>query len=249
MEFLLALRKGAYALESEGSLNRVEKAFCVYCGLPANTRDHVPPKCLLEKPYPANLRWVPSCEKCNTGFSLDEQYFLILLGQIGLTNALLQKTEMGGVIDRTLERAPKLDERLIASLETDEDGRILVRPEIARVNRVIQKVGLGCFILRYGRIPRLEKLVPVAAYPYAMREERPAPLFVATFTERFRSKRWNHVQRGVFSYIIVRDPMTSRRLWCVMDFYETLWGVVHFPNPKSVQARQDRQLWLLWKRD
>lgn len=202
-------------------------SFCVYCGAPATTRDHVPPKCLLEKPYPTDLPTVPSCKKCNSSFSLDEQYFLILLAATTEANpAILRKVAKGGVIERTLERSPRLDERLLASLNTDNDGRIIVLPEFQRVNRILQKIGLGCFVLKYGHAPKLQELLPVT-YPHARAEEQLPEL---AFMERLRSKRWSHVQRGVFSYIIIRGPWTSRGLCCVMDFYEAVWGIVLLSN-------------------
>ena len=47
---------------------------CLYCGSTADTKDHVPPKALLEKPYPKNCRTVPACKSCNLGFSQYEGY-------------------------------------------------------------------------------------------------------------------------------------------------------------------------------
>lgn len=47
---------------------------CIYCGETANTREHCPPKLFLNNPYPNDLPVVPSCEKCNNGFSKDELY-------------------------------------------------------------------------------------------------------------------------------------------------------------------------------
>ena len=38
---------------------------CIYCGGPAETRDHVPSRCLLERPYPENLPAVGCCKECN----------------------------------------------------------------------------------------------------------------------------------------------------------------------------------------
>jgi hypothetical protein len=35
----------------------------------------VPSRILLDKPFPENLPVVPCCDKCNQGFSLDEEYF------------------------------------------------------------------------------------------------------------------------------------------------------------------------------
>ena len=45
---------------------------CSYCLREATTKDHVVPRCLLEKPYPPNLLTIPSCCECNTGFKQDE---------------------------------------------------------------------------------------------------------------------------------------------------------------------------------
>lgn len=47
---------------------------CVYCGEPANTREHCPSKVFLTKPYPSDLPVVPACERCNNSFSSDELY-------------------------------------------------------------------------------------------------------------------------------------------------------------------------------
>lgn len=218
---------------------------CVYCGEPGMTKDHVPPRCLLEKPYPTNLRTVPCCSRCNSNFSIDEQYFLILLGQIGTSPTLTAKVQPGGAIDRALSRRPAIDERIIQSMETSEDGRIMLHPETERINRVIRKIALGIFVQHYRRYPKWEAVSSVAAFPYNIEDQRPLPFFIATFTERFRAKPWRHVQHGVFSYIIVRDPKDSSKLWCIMDFHQTLWGVAHLPNPRSVSARQSRQLGLL----
>jgi hypothetical protein len=133
----------------------VTKRRCVYCGGQAITRDHVPPRCLLERPYPPNLPTVPSCSSCNAGFSLDEQYFVVLLTQVGVAPTLFRKQGPEGSITRALQKAPALKRRIFNSLASDEEtGAILIRPELRRVHRVIQKIGLGLFVLRYNRVPR-----------------------------------------------------------------------------------------------
>ncbi len=52
-------------------------SICVYCGEPSSTRDHVPPNLLYPKPRPSNLISVPSCETCNGGFSMDDEYLRV----------------------------------------------------------------------------------------------------------------------------------------------------------------------------
>lgn len=52
---------------------------CVYCGRPADTREHTPSKVFLDKPYPEQLGIVPACYTCNNSFSKDELLFSLLI--------------------------------------------------------------------------------------------------------------------------------------------------------------------------
>lgn len=69
----IAVTQGAGArLRKKGS--RRDKGFCVYCGLePANTRDHIVPKCLFPEPLP-ELITAPACLECNREKAQLEQY-------------------------------------------------------------------------------------------------------------------------------------------------------------------------------
>jgi hypothetical protein len=224
---------------------RLLRTHCIYCGAVATTRDHVPPKFLLGKPLPANLRTVPCCRSCNNEASLDEQYFLVLLSHVADSPSMEAKLVPGGIIKRTLNQAPALEERLLRALDVDEEtGNPVIRPEMQRVNRVVKKIATGLFVLRYGRVPAVDQIARAALYPYKPNDERPLPYFIATFTERFKSKQWSTVQPGAFSYIFVRDPQHSGKVWCVMDIFQSLWGVVHLPNPKKARVRAVPQLWL-----
>lgn len=217
---------------------------CVYCGSNATTRDHVPPRFLLDRPFPPNLHTVPSCASCNQGASLDEQYLLTLLGQVSHSPLIISKAANGGSIAKTLERSPGLFSRIFDSFEFDEDdGRMLIRPEMQRVNAVIRKIATGLFVLRYGRVPASTSVGPVGVYQSNANDDH-LPYFITKFTERFGRKQWRIVQPDVFSYIFVRDPKSSSKVWCVMDIHRTLWGVAHLPNPKSAQIRSDPQFWL-----
>lgn len=51
---------------------------CAYCGSQNNLeRDHVPPKNLFPRPRPRKLISVPSCSKCHSDTSKDDEYFRI----------------------------------------------------------------------------------------------------------------------------------------------------------------------------
>lgn len=52
-----------------------KRSFCAYCGRDKElTVDHIPPKLLLEAPFPDNLITVPACVECNKTFQRDDEY-------------------------------------------------------------------------------------------------------------------------------------------------------------------------------
>ncbi|MFA6041404.1 MAG: hypothetical protein WC733_07860 [Methylophilus sp.] len=124
----------------------------------------------------------------------------------------------------------------------EETGKPFIQPEIHRVNRVVRKMATGLYTLRYGCVPTSDEIGRVELYPYTVEDLRPLPYFIATFTERFKQKKWQKIQSGTFSYIFVGDPQSSRTLWCIMDIYQSFWGIVQFPKPKRTQLRASQQL-------
>ncbi|MGH7072849.1 MAG: HNH endonuclease [Stellaceae bacterium] len=57
------------------SHNTTPHDICAYCGEPACTVDHVPPRCLFTPPLPSNLITIPACKNCNNGASDDDEVF------------------------------------------------------------------------------------------------------------------------------------------------------------------------------
>lgn len=118
------------------------EVFCTYCGEnEPTTRDHVPSRVLLDKPYPDNLPVVPSCRKCNESFSMDEEYFVCLLecSRKGTTEI----AEIGREkVKNILIRKEKLHERLISSM-LKKDSDIFFEIESKRFTNVILKLARG----------------------------------------------------------------------------------------------------------
>ena len=114
---------------------------CIYCGGPAETREHVPSRCFLERPYPENLPVVRSCVKCNQGFSKDEEYFVCLV-----ESALCGSTDPDKIrrptVARILRNSPALHAR-INSARSESDGRIQFAPEGQRIVNVMLKLARG----------------------------------------------------------------------------------------------------------
>ena len=199
------------------------------------------PRCLLEHEYPDNLPTLPCCRACNAERSLDEEYFRVALAQVGFHPLLQEKLSPGGVVDRALERRPTLDDRIVKALYVKSDGGVYSAPEMDRMERVAQKIAFGLFCHRYelGRVPDIGDFKPA---PLAHSEDAMNHIFVMAHNERFMPRRWVHLQRGVFSYMFVRNWVWSDfgKLACIMKFYETLWAAVMCPWP-SHGSRSHRQ--------
>jgi hypothetical protein len=114
---------------------------CVYCGGPADTRDHVPSRILLEPPYPENLPVVGCCEQCNQGFSKDEEYVVCLLEAVLAGCADPSEIKRASVA-RSLQRSPALRARIEAA-RRQVDGRIEFAVETERMRNVMLKLARG----------------------------------------------------------------------------------------------------------
>ncbi len=75
---------------------------CAYCGAQATTKDHIPPKGTYAKGWP-DKPWVPACESCNKGASLDDEY-MQRLSMLWGADACKDAVEVGEKFMRSLER-------------------------------------------------------------------------------------------------------------------------------------------------
>lgn len=114
---------------------------CIYCDDIAETRDHVPSKCLLDAPYPTNLPVVGCCEECNQGFSKDEAYLVCLI-----ESALCGSTDPEKIrrpsVAKIMQNSPALRAR-IENSRTVLDGQPAFVPEAERVQKVMLKLARG----------------------------------------------------------------------------------------------------------
>lgn len=114
---------------------------CIYCGGVAETRDHVPSRILIDRPYPENLPVVGSCKSCNQGFSLDEEYLVCLIESTiaGTTNPdKLRRPAVG----RIMRNSPALQARIQGARREYED-RVEFAVEEERIQNVMLKLARG----------------------------------------------------------------------------------------------------------
>ncbi len=114
------------------------KGFCVHCGGPHETVDHVPSKVLLDEPYPENLMAAPACRKCNNKLSIDEEYLACLLECVIAGDTAPEKLHRAKVA-RILRENSSLLTRLQQARTDGAEGPVWA-PEDDRVNRVVLKL-------------------------------------------------------------------------------------------------------------
>ena len=56
-----------------------ENPICIYCGAPATTTDHCPPRCFFEGRHWPETYEFPACKPCNERARLDEQALAVLI--------------------------------------------------------------------------------------------------------------------------------------------------------------------------
>ena len=96
---------------------------CYYCGKPATTTEHVPPRCLFPEmrdsggvDYRNNLLTVPSCDEHNAKKSNDDEYFLFILTCSLDTNAVARNLFLQKV-SRAIKRKPNCFSRFVVKPE------------------------------------------------------------------------------------------------------------------------------------
>lgn len=114
---------------------------CIYCGGHADTRDHIPSKCLLDKPYPENLAVAGCCDICNQSFSRDEQYVACFIECVRCGSTNPDKVERTS-ISKILKDVPSLKKRIEDSMK-NVDKQISFIPEWDRINKIMLKLARG----------------------------------------------------------------------------------------------------------
>lgn len=77
---------------------------CTFCGEPATTKDHVPPKSLFKTSPPDNLITVPACLSCNHDASQDDEWFRNYLISDDRIRNHPESKELNKALERSLQR-------------------------------------------------------------------------------------------------------------------------------------------------
>ena len=205
------------------------RGFCIHCGVGLDsrnaTKDHVPSKCLLDRPLPDNPPAVTICAECNESFSRDEEYLCVLLAAVISGDANPDPSVFPSAA-ASIKHSSGLRERITRAqrhqLPLFGEAEILWEAELDRVNRVIVKNARGHALHELSE--------PVAGLPSRIACQ---PVNLLTVEQRSAFERislgslwpevgsrmmqrvagvaplangWIEVQEGVYRYAVVQDP-------------------------------------------
>lgn len=188
--------------------------FCVHCGGPDETVDHIPSKVLLDEPYPDNLMVASSCRQCNNGFSLDEEYFACLLECVIAGTTFpddLQRPKIARILRGNSSLRAKLQN---AKSETGDGPTWAV--DFNRVRRVVTKLA-RCHAAFELNEPRIEEPSYVMV----------TPLMIMTDGER---ATFEDPDGGCAAWPEVGSRAMQRLLIVGADVFQDGWVVVQEGN-------------------
>lgn len=198
---------------------------CVICGVrPAETVDHVPPKCFFKGVEDAQLRTVPACSICNNGASSDdEDVRFYISAQIGKQNPASAALWDGGAY-RTINRKLKLRKSFLANAREvqvrEEDGittnRLSFHVPIGTYQRVFERTTRGLYFFHTGLI--LPAAIPVSATMLAGTPNLD--------TDEIRMLNVEAIGKGacVYRYGVTAEDVNSS-LW-IYEFHKAHWAFV-----------------------
>lgn len=134
---------------------------CVYCGLKATSKDHVPPKQMFPEPRPDNLETVPACTKCNNSSGKDEEYFLatFMFSEVGVSGA--GKKLWQERLHRRYKEDLGLRRKIVQNLSPKDiytpygifiGKRMTIELDMNRIYRTIRKIIKGLYYIEYREI-------------------------------------------------------------------------------------------------
>lgn len=178
-------------------------------------KDHVPSKCLLQKPYPLNLPTLKICSKCNEGFSSHEEYFLAFLGSVS------KNMHLGNSSLNVFDSNNRLSDLLLESLKVKPgSSEIEVKLNKESINLVLEKNARGHFHFETGEViysnPKHIQMTPVNSFNKEalcnfesvivseLFPEIGSRLFTRTVTGKDMSEGWIIVQESQYRYAILQ---------------------------------------------
>jgi hypothetical protein len=128
-----------------------KRKVCYYCGEPATTREHAPPKCFFPPKANLQLKTVPSCEKHNNTKSGDDQYLLThICMNAGAGDNLPKKIFLNSVVPQ-LEFSEKFRRMIAHGSQALPGGAVRYKVDLKRFDAFFDGLCHALYFDRYAR--------------------------------------------------------------------------------------------------
>ena len=136
---------------------------CYLCGIrPADTKDHLFPSGLFNRPAPTNLITLPACKICNNSLSSDEEQFRVFLAsgmaiETGAGFRIWTERIRPDLKGRRPWLKPLIVSQTRAARVITKSGvalgyALILEADREAVNRVLRKIARGLYFLDTGRV-------------------------------------------------------------------------------------------------
>lgn len=201
------------------------KLNCIFCGRPADTREHIPAKQFFKGVPDRNLITVPSCLKCNRSFQKDEDFFRQFnVGFLSDRSAEAKKF-LENEVTRSIMRRPALAKQMFNQMKlvdayTKAERKYvgkrtvyqLSTSDISRINRVVRKIIDGLFFHHFNKVvPKRWEVNIVWINPKNQKE--------LDLENVEKTLRWHIIKEDVFAYGVEFVPETFQSIW-ILDFFK-----------------------------
>lgn len=233
---------------------------CCYCGGPADTSDHTPPRCLLPKKLPHDVQamTIPACSACNGGYSADEMRVAAVLCTVSFMQEDRAAVSPGGWVHSALQSDSVLNDFIASRLGADGMFRV-DQAVLLAFSRIMAKTATGLLFHEFGRLVHPGRLQILAiqhaenVHPLAMIEQhrRDDGLFAEVTPSCLELERqvlalngqppphmpkWRVYVRDFFEYLFIRRSHDT--LLAAMNLHNALTVLVECPWPTRAGPRR-----------
>jgi len=129
---------------------------CYFCGEPATSKEHVPPKCIFPEikdvgiDYRKNIITVPSCDKHNIEKSKDDSYLCLILNTYIKNNQVAQ-AQFHTKNMRAMRRDPTLLKNFNQVFQANYDGNMtsVFTVDLPQFNSEIEAIARGLYFYHF----------------------------------------------------------------------------------------------------
>lgn len=218
---------------------------CLYCGaINPDTREHVPSKILLAKPFPENLPVIAACWSCNNSFSIDEEYVACIVACMmsGTTEPEHIKNER---VMSILSKKKALRFLIEKSKNTtlDSKGKYLFSIDQDRFKNVIHKLAIGHAAYELSLVFREEPKWFDWKFISSMEEDKRAAFNAHQFIDLLGEVGSRNTQRIMVVDVLLQSPTTGelvRTPLILNDWVDVQEGIYRYhvvQNNDGVQVK------------